>query len=62
MSECLWAGDSGRVEKTMVPSIRLLSYESSVSVKENPDRKKNRWFLKYIFKFLVYIKQLGIIR
>ena len=41
MSECLWAGGSGRVEWKMVPSlIHLLSCESSVSMKENPDRKK----------------------
>ena len=33
-------GGSGRVEKKMVPSLLLLSCESSVSVKENPDRKK----------------------
>ena len=26
----------------MVPSLPLLSYESSVSVKENPDRKKKK--------------------
>ena len=26
----------------MVPSLALLSCESSVSVKENPDRKKNK--------------------
>ena len=40
MSECLWAGGSGRVGQKMVPSILLLSCELSVSVKENPDKKK----------------------
>ena len=38
ISECSWAGGSGRVEQKMVPSLPLLSFASSVSVKENPDR------------------------
>ena len=33
-------GGSGRVEKKWFPSLPLLSYESSASMKENPDRKK----------------------
>ena len=37
MSECSWAGGSGRV-----PSFPLLSCESPVPVKENPDRKKQK--------------------
>ena len=32
----------------MVPSLSLLSYESSVSVKENPDRKKNIRMLNFV--------------
>ena len=40
MSECARAGGSGRVELKMAPSLPLLSCESSVSVKENPDREK----------------------
>ena len=40
MSECSRAGGSGRVEQKMDPSLPLLSCESSVLVKENPDRKK----------------------
>ena len=40
--------------KKVVPSLPLLSYESSVSVKENPDRKKNK--KKNQFDFL-YIKR-----
>ena len=41
MSECLWAVGSGRVEEKMVPSLPLLSYESSVSVNKNPGTKKS---------------------
>ena len=37
----MWVGGSGRVEKKWFPSLPLLSYESSASMKENPDRKKN---------------------
>ena len=40
MSECSSSGGSGRVGETMVSSLPLASCESSVSVKENPDRKK----------------------
>ena len=42
MFECLWVGESGRVEQKMIPSLPLLSCELSVSVKENPDRKKTK--------------------
>ena len=42
MSECSWAGGSGRVEQKMVPSLPLLPSVLSVSVKENPNRKKNQ--------------------
>ena len=42
MSECLWAGGSGRVELKMVPSLPLLSCELSMSVKEITDRKKKK--------------------
>ena len=39
LSECLRAGLSSRGKKNMVPSLRLLPCESSVFVKENPDKK-----------------------
>ena len=45
MSECSWAGGSGRVESKMVPSL-LLSCELSVFVEEIPDRKKNLWYVQ----------------
>ena len=42
----------------MVPSLPLLSCESSVSVKENPDRKKKKKKMAHIascfFEFHVY--------
>ena len=45
----------------MVPSIPLLSYESSVSVKENPDRKKSIFGWWYANSILQKIeKELGI--
>ena len=45
----------------MVPSIPLLSYESSVSVKENPDRKKSIFCWWYANSILQKIeKELGI--
>ena len=37
-----WAGGGDRVGKKIVPSVPLLSCESPVSVKENPDRKKTK--------------------
>ena len=43
MSECSWAGGSRTVEKKIVPSLSLLSCESSVSVKENSDRKEKTY-------------------
>ena len=41
MPECAWAVGSGRVEWKMAPSLSLVSCQLPVSVKENPDRKKN---------------------
>ena len=41
----------------MVPSLPLLSSESSVSVKENPDRKKK---VTMIFIFFIVLKRLVI--
>ena len=46
MFECLRAGGCGRAAKMMVHSVLLLSWESSVSLKEKPDRKKT---YKYVF-------------
>ena len=40
MSECSWAGGSGRDVQKMAPSLPLLSCESSVPVKENSNKKK----------------------
>ena len=39
MSHCSRARGSGRVEYKTAPSLPLLSCESSVSVKENTDKK-----------------------
>ena len=49
MSKCLWADGSGRAQQKMVSSLPLLSCELSVSMKENPDRKKKQ---THINKFL----------
>ena len=37
----------------MVPSLPLLSYESSVSVKENPDRKKKYIYIYILSKYIL---------
>ena len=39
----------------MVPSLPLLSYESSMSVKENPDRKKKHIVCDSLFNYLEYL-------
>ena len=39
----------------MVPSLPLVSYESSMSVKENPDRKKTHIVCDSLFNYLEYL-------
>ena len=39
----------------MVPSLPLVSYESSMSVKENPDRKKKHIVCDSLFNYLEYL-------
>ena len=40
MSKCSWVGENGREEQRWFCRLPLLSYESAVSLKENPERKK----------------------
>ena len=54
MSECLWAGGSGKMEyKIVAPSPPLLSCESSACVKENSDSEKSYTLIKYVKSILV---------
>ena len=46
--------------KKMVPSLPLLSCESSVSVKENPDKKKQDCLLKTFLRTLILMTQVSL--